>query len=375
MRRTLILACPLVAIPLLLLSSGCGPQSAPAREYRVAVPPPLLSIFQESGLTGRQGLSFAALRPYSRARDLEVLLFSSRSTAFDAVVLPGRYLPGLRPWLGTFPGGAPAGVRADVAESVGGVRPYALPLTIDFGVMVIRRDLWSSYSLPSPTSVAGLRDAMMTVKARVPGMLEPIASDLPMDELFWDLSWSFEGEAAAALYTFPKVHVLEFLREFGVGRPGNGAIGAEASLEKGACAVAFTSLHRAASMCRRDRRLALCPLPARSGRAQVLYNGWCLARPEDGGGAGGALRTLEAEPFQEHLARSGFIGARPAREAPPAEVDFALRRTEIHGAPDLGPGGDEVVLEALKDATETGMSAEEALRRGAARLEQIGRNR
>ncbi len=375
MRWTLLLACPLIAIPLMLLSSGCGPQGAPSRGCRVAVPPSLLNLFEESDLDGRQSMSFAALRPYRRARDLEVLLFSSRSTAFDAVVLPGRYLPGLRPWLGTFPGGAPAGVRADVAESVGGVRPYALPLTIDFGVMVIRQDLWSTYSLPSPSSLAGLRDAMMTVKSRVPGMLEPIASDLPMDELFWDLSWSFEGEAAADLYTFPKVHVLDFLREFGVGRPGHPSNGTEEILEKGGWAVVFTSLHRAASMCRRDRRLALCPLPARSGRAQVLYNGWCLARPEDGDGAGGALRTLEAEPFQEHLARSGFIGARPAKEPPPAEVDFALRRTEIHGAPDLGPGGDEVVLEALQDATETGMSAEEALRRAAARLEQIGRSR
>jgi hypothetical protein len=365
----------LLALFVALSSLGCATEQEAVGRTRVAVPPSLLGIFQSYSPAARAGMSFAALRPYSRARDLEVLLFSSRSTAFQGVVVPGRYLPTLRPWLGTYPQGSLRGVREDVIESVGGETPFALPLSLDFGVMVTRRDLWATLALPSPSTLAGLRDAVLTLRSRVPGLGDPIASDLPLDELFWDLGWSFEGEASANIYTFPKVHALEFIREFDVGRASKPGETVADLLAKGKRAVAFTSLQKAIGMCQKDRRLALSPLPARSGRAVVLYNGWCLARPVGVGSDATVLSGLEEEPFQEHLARSGLVGARPSKEPPTAEVDFVLRRSEIHGAPDLGPGGDEVVLEALRDVTETGMSAEEALRRGAARLERARRER
>jgi hypothetical protein len=364
-----------LAFILALSGLSCSHEQEAAGRNRIAVPPNLLGIFESYAPAGRAGMSFVALRPYTRARDLEVLLFSSRSTAFQGVVVPGRYLPTLRPWLGTFPREALQGIREDVVQSVGGESPLALPLSLDFGVMVTRRDLWSEFALPSPSTLAGLRDAMLTLRSRVVGMEDPIVSDLPVDELFWDLGWSFEGEASENIYTFPKVHALEFIREFGVAhslKPGE-SVGEVMS--KGRKALAFTSLQRALMMCRKDRRLALSPLPARSGTSVALYNGWCLARPVGGPTDPSVLSRLEEQSFQEHLALSGLVSARPSKDPPPAEVDFVLRRTYVHGAPQLGPGGDEIVLEALRDATETGMSAEEALRRGAARLEQARRER
>jgi hypothetical protein len=368
-------AAPILAVLLALSGVSCAPEQEVLERSRVAVPPALLGVFQSYAPAGRAGLSFVALRPYSRARDLEVLLFSSRSTAFQGVVVPGRYLPTLKPWLGTYPKAALQGVREDVVDSVGGEAPLALPLTLDFGVMVTRRDVWSEQALPSPGTLAGLRDAMLALRSRVAGMEDPIASDLPLDELFWDLGWSFEGEASANLYTFPKVHALEFICEFNVGRAWKSGEPLADLMSKGKRAVAFTSLQKALTMCRKDRRLALSPLPARSGRAVVLYNGWCLARPLGGPADATVLARLEEAPFQEHISQSGLVSARPSSEPPPAEVDFVLRRTDVHGAPELGSGGDEVVLEALRDATETGMSAEAALRRGAARLEQTRRDR
>jgi|WetSurMetagenome_2_1015567.scaffolds.fasta_scaffold50826_2 hypothetical protein len=365
----------ILAIALALWSLGCATETEPAGRSRIAVPPSMLGIFESYAPAGKVGLTFVGLRPYSRARDLEVLLFSSRSTAFQGVVVPGRYLPTLAPWLGTYPKGFLQGVREDVADSVGGDNPVALPLSLDFGVMVTRRDLWAEFGLPSPSTLAGLRDAMLTLRSRAQSLGDPIASDLPLDELFWDLGWSFEGEASNNIYTFPKVHALEFIQEFEVGRASRPGESLGDLLAKGKRAVAFTSLQRALAMCRKDRRLALSPLPAPSGRAIVIYNGWCLARPLGGAGDSGVLTMLEEEPFQEHLVRSGFVGARPSKDPPPAEEDFVLRRSEVHRAPSLGPGGDEVVLEALRDATETGMSAEEALRRGAARLERTRRER
>ena len=50
-------------------------------------------------------------------------------------------------------------------------------------------------------------------------------------------------------------------------------------------------------------------------------------------------------------------------------VRTVLEGTIFHGEPMLGASGDEIVSEGLLDATQGGMSAEEALRRAAARLQ------
>jgi len=307
------------------------------------------------------------MHPYARARDLEVLLFSSGSLAFQGVVIPGRSLPSLHPWLTVLSLVLPKEVRPDVVRSLGGASALAVPLTMDFGVLVIRRDLWAGLALPPPSNLASLREACLVVRSKEPATQSGIAADLPVDELFWDLAWSFEGRADTELYTFPKVHVLEFIREFHLGRTLPTAKASLDELQRGRSVALFTSLQRGLQLCSQDPRLAILALPSASGKALALYNGWCLVKLSGNRDVEPGMARFVMLPFQRHLSDRGWVPALSSLPGPVAGRT-ALERTELYPAPDLEEGGDEIVLGAILDATQGPMAPEEALRRGAARL-------
>jgi hypothetical protein len=311
------------------------------------------------------------MHPYARARDLEVLLFASDSLAFQGVIIPGRSVPLLRPWLMKMSTKLPSDIRQDIARAMDPPSPLAFPLTTDFAVLVTRVDLWRSLALPPPTSLAGLREALLALRFRESGTRPAILTDLPLDELFWDLAWSFEGRTDSDLYTYPKVHVLEFLREFRLDRrlPSEGEIRDE--LRKGRAAVAFTSLQHGLRLCAEDSRLGLLPLPAGHGKAQALYNGWCLARLSADDEVERRMARFMSPSFQRALAAGGWVSVLGALPIPPAGR-AAWESTELYATPELGAAGDEIVMGALLDATQGPMTAEEALRRGAARLRAKG---
>lgn len=311
------------------------------------------------------------MHPYARARDLEVLLFASGSLAFQGVVIPGRYLPLLHPWLTPISVVIPPDVRPDVARSIGAPSPLALPLTVDFGVLVIRRDLWASLSLPPPSSLASLREAWLTLRSREPATRPAIATDLPVDELFWDLAWSFEGRADTGLYTFPKVHVLEFIREFHLDRTLSQEQDPMEELRTGRSPALMTSLKEGLRLCSTDSKLAIYPLPSGPGGALAIYNGWCLVKLSGNRDVERGMARFVAMPFQRHLADEGWVSALSTLPVP-AAARTAWEKTELQAAPDLGGAGDEIVLGAILDATQGPMTPEEALRRGAARLSAQG---
>jgi hypothetical protein len=261
----------------------------------------------------------------------------------------------------------PGDIREDIARTVEACSPLAFPLTTDFGVLVTRADLWRSLPLPPPSSLAGLREALLVLRSREATARSAILTDLPMDELFWDLSWSFEGRADSALYTFPKVHVLEFIREFRLDRRLSSEDEVLEELQAGRSAAVFTSLQHGLRFCAADSRLTIQALPAGRGKALALYSGWCLAKLSADADVERRMARFMQPTVQRHLARSGWVSVlRTVPVAPPGRA--AWESTELHVAPDLGAAGDEIVLGALLDATQGPMTAEEALRRGAARL-------
>ena len=373
LKSAAILCAPLaLALALALAMAGCGPPVPPAQPVRVAAPPLLAATFSSFPGGGSPPLEFIPLQPYSRARDLEVLLFSSGSQAFQGVILPARYIPFVATWLDPFDGALPSAVRPDVAESVGGPkRPLCLPLTFDCGAMVVRHDLWSQFGLPRPTSLAALRDAALTLRARRGDMEDVIVSDLPVDELFWDLAWSFEGAPDPELYKPAKVHALKFIQEFG-GVRGVGAQQGERDLSDGKAAVLFTSCQRAIELCRSDRRLAPWPIPSTRGRAYAIYSGWCLAKEDCPADVERAIASLMGQGFQAFIRKGGLIPTAAKEDAGETIGGPILDNTTVHGAPMLGASGDEIVNEAILDATQGQMLAEEALRRAAARLQAQG---
>jgi hypothetical protein len=356
-----------LAVALFLLDACSSENPLGPASIRVAVPPVLAPAFSSLAGNERGSFQFVEMHPYTRARDLEVLLFASDSLAFQGVVIPGRSVPLLHPWLGRMSVKLPGDIREDIARTVEASSPLAFPLTTDFGVLVTRADLWRSLPLPPPSSLAGLREALLVLRSREATARSAILTDLPMDELFWDLSWSFEGRADSALYTFPKVHVLEFIREFRLDRRLSSEDEVLEELQAGRSAAVFTSLQHGLRFCAADSRLTIQALPAGRGKALALYSGWCLAKLSADADVERRMARFMQPTVQRHLARSGWVSVlRTVPVAPPGRA--AWESTELHVAPDLGAAGDEIVLGALLDATQGPMTAEEALRRGAARL-------
>jgi hypothetical protein len=341
----------------------------PPANIRVAVPPvlgPALSSVVGSERAG-DAVEFVEMHPYARARDLEVLLFASDSLAFQGVVIPGRSVTLLRPWLVRMSVKLPSEIREDIARTMDPSSPLAFPLTADFAVLVTRSDLWRSLALPPPTSLAALREALLALRSRESATRSAIVADLPVDELFWDLSWSFEGGTDPDLYTFPKVHVLEFIREFRLDRRLASENEVLEELRTGRSAAAFTSLQRGLQLCAGDPRLSVMPLPSGRGRALALYNGWCLAKLSADSEVERRLAHFMAPSVQRKLAAAGWVSVLSTVPVA-ASGRAAWASTELQAAPDLGAAGDEIVLGALLDATQGPMTAEESLRRGAARL-------
>ena len=126
--------------------------------------------------------------------------------AFQGVVIPGRYVPLLHPWLVPMSVKLPSDIRMDMRLQPGpSVAPGVSP---DCRLWCLGDPLGP---LEDPFTSASRQLGQPFEKhswlcAQGGGHGPAIRTDLPVDELFWDLSWSFEGKADTALYTFPKVH-------------------------------------------------------------------------------------------------------------------------------------------------------------------------
>ena len=370
----------LLTAPLLLLllaASACSPPREAQGPQRIGVPPELEKVLAFGPHAGLGPATFVTLRPYDRARDLEVLLFASRSPAFAGMVVPGRWVGMLAPWTRPLPAEWLKGVRPDLAASLAtkdGV--LALPLTLDGPVLLYRRDLWSSMGLPQPDTLAGLRDALLQIASLHPDLDAPVASDLPEDQLFWALAWSYEGSDSPNLYSYPKVHALRFMQEFSLADRSGEAEPGSALMREGRAAVLFCTGHEAEGLLKAAQapsRYAVAPLPAASGQAHCIFDGWCLTRPAGGLADPSTWRTLLSEPFQTYLRKKGWqpvlASANGQRGGP---VFTAFQHTRFHAPPALGPQGDEIVMGAIQDALAGPMAPEEALRRAEARLRAKG---
>lgn len=217
--------------------------------------------------------------------------------------------------------------------------------------------------------MAALREGLLAARARHAFTGDVIGTDLPVDEIFWDLAWSFEGEAQAGVYSFSKVHGLRFIQEFALYRKSADFPRASEELANGRIIGFFTSATNANNLATKDLRLAVLPLPSRTGTADVLATGWCLCKQPCTTEVEKAMLGLVSSPVQSRLSRAGYA---PVLEAirPPPNIARALSLTHLHSSPHLGQYGDEVVMEAILDACQGGLSPEEALRRAAARLQE-----
>ena len=355
------------------LSLSCS-RSGPVRSARrVGVPPDMLRVLEEGPDTGMGSIQFVALRPYDRARDLEVLIFASGSPVFSGIVLPGRWVPLVSAWAEPFPAKGFAKVRPDVIESLRSSRGLlALPITLDGVLMVYRADLWDELHLPAPRSLAALREAALHLSARRSELSKPIVSDVPADQLFWDLAWSYEGQASPELYSYPKVHALGFIKEFGLAQePGTEPAGEQLLLQGHSAALfctAFEARKLLAPGSPHASTLRAARIPSMQASGHCIYSGWCLARPLGSDLGKGSWAGISGERYQRYLKEHRCEPVLQDEKDGGDPVSLAFASTQFHAPPDLGEGGDEVVLGAILDATQGSMDAEEALRRAEARV-------
>ena len=354
------------------LSLSCT-RSGPARNARrVGVPPDMLRVLEDGPDAGIGPVQFVSLRPYDRARDLEVLLFASGSPVFSGIVLPGRWVPLLSPWAEPFPAVGLAKVRPDVIESLKAERGLlALPITLDGVLLVYRADLWTELRLPAPNSLAALREAALHLRARRSELSRPITSDVPADQLFWGLAWSYEGRASPELYSYPKVHALGFIKEFGLAQEAGLEFSGEQLVLQGRSAALFCTAAEARKLLAPGAPLAAklraARIPAMQAVSHCIYAGWCLARPSGSDLAKGSRTGIFSERYQRHMKEHGCEPVLQDEKATGDGVSAAFADTRFHAPPDLGEDGDEIVFGAILDATQGPMDAEEALRRAEAR--------
>ncbi len=370
----------LFACALLLgVVAGCSRSREGQPRQRIAAPPNQVKVLSGHLPEPMGTTAFVPLRPYDRARDLEVLLLSSGSTAFSGMVIPGRSVALMRQWIAPVPMDWLKGTKPDIAacmKSADGA--LALPLTLDGVVLVYRRDWWHALNLPVPDSLAGLRDDLLTLRSSHGTIVKPLRCEVPVDELFWDLAWSFEGDSDPSIYTYPKVHALRFIQEFDLSSGSGAPSEALSALLKGETAAVFargTAVRAFLSARPGDAaEMAVGPIPSsEGGRAICLYNGLCLVRPAVFGPAPRAWAALLSGPYQTHLARSGLESVLENEAPIPGDiVRRALDATSFRPPPDLGEMGNEFVSGAILDATQADLCPEEALRRAAARLRLRG---
>ncbi len=326
-------------------------------------------------MTNESGLGRCVpIRPYKRARDLEVLLLSSASPTFTGMVVPGDSLATLKPWISSLPKAWGSPLRPDVLGAVelqGELK--AVPFTLDGVVIVYRRDWWALLNLPPPTSMAAIGKAARTLRSWRPALVRPVRSQIPAEELFWDLAWSYEGNESPQVYTYPKLKALNFLQEFGLSSSAARQNEAVTALTGGKAALVFVRAGTAGSLLKgkggKGERFSVAPIPSRNAAARVIYNGWCMVRPLVSGRGPKGWTTLLSPAFQRRVVDNGFFSVlKSGVEGGDAAIDAALDKTRFCASPDLGYVFENIVYGAVMDATEASLPPEEALRRAEARI-------
>ena len=351
-----------------ILLASCGTKEEWRPATRLGVPPQLESLFAGAKWPSASPFSAVPLRPYDRAHDLEILLLSTKSNAYDGIVVQARFVPLFSQWTRPFSKRLGDGLRPDVAASLEGAGGLlALPLTVDAPVLVYRRDLWKKYSMPEPDNLAGLREDMVAWRSWRGDFSPALRSSVPETILFWSLAASFEGENSNALYRASTVHVLRFMREFGLREKE--ARDVWNSLSSGEAAAAFMMASQAAALWLEggplDQEAGVAPLPSSFG-AMAVNDGWCVVGDSMSAESPGVSAALVSAGFQEEVAKAGSCPALSSVPVPSTPPFSALSRTKLISVP-AGWEEETFLRQAIADALEGNIDPEEALRRAEAR--------
>lgn len=358
------------AVFLLAALCACSGEKRASTPTRIGLPEEAVPQLEKAPPFAGGAWSFTPLRPASREAELQILLFASGSPAFAAMVLPAPRVPFLENWAEKIPA-ARGAARSDLAASLFSETGWrALPLEVSVPVLLYRNDLWVKNGLPAPKDSAALQEALDSLSRTDRRTEGHLGTTLPMEALFWSLSWSGEGGFSKDLYTAEKVRILRWLVELEGAAKKRGAGSPVLDFQEGHSSALVTdprtareTLRTFAASGRADACVAVS-LPG-PGEARSPNLGWCLVRARSPQEKPGAWDDWTGEAYCRWARSTGF---QPAfgDGAPQDEVGRIVAGTAL--CPDLLPGLLIVIAEdAMDDAATGAATAEESLRRAQAR--------
>jgi ABC-type glycerol-3-phosphate transport system substrate-binding protein len=359
----------LAGLLMIIVLFSCSPDKAYKRDmFRIGIPARDMRLFKGRDISPIAGFNMIVLKPEEKARNLEVLLFSTHSGAFDCVVVPASTAPILGKWADPFPASWGSEIKDEIMKPFhNGNGIYALPITLDFPVFIYREDIFRDNSMPRPQNLGLLRESLK----KLPGKKGAgLVSTLPEELIYLSLLSSEEGEIPVRFYSPGALRLLNFFYEFDL-RQATG-LEAEAAIQKNEAVAAFVRLSEAGKILRESRDkgifLKIAPLPCTS-KSYSVFDGLCLM------GYGFSRKNLKAlhsfidEPFQSDLASMGY--------APVIKKDYqlgplqdAVSATNVISNP-FGWEECAVLREALLDVLEGGQDPDSALMRSEARLNNM----
>lgn len=358
----------LLLVSVMVLLSCSQSRAGKKDEFRIGIPSGHMSLFRGREISPLADFNMIVLKPEERARNLEVLIFSTRSSAFDCVIVPAPTAPILEKWADPFPMDWGREVRPEImGEFVRDEKLYALPVTLDFPVLVYREDVFRGNGLPLPESLGAMRDSLRKLSGkRNAGLI----STIPEETLFISLLASEEAAPPVRFYSKGAINLLDLFYEFDL-RPVS-ALDARLGIGRNEAVCAFVQLSEVGRIMKESRDkgifLRVAPLPA-TEKSMAVYNGLCLMGYGLGGKNLKALRSFLEEPFQSGLVSAGYVPVL-RNDYQIGALKTAVDSTTIIASP-FGWEECEILRDSIKEVLVNGLAPEGSLRRAEARRKNM----
>lgn len=304
------------------------------------------------------------LKPEEKLESLQILLFSTKSSAFDFILLKGVQAFSLKRWAKIFPPYFEEKIRDDVLKIYrenDGI--FALPITLDFPIFVYKKA--SFKDLYEPKTLGYLKYNLLELQEKVSS--KPlIASSCDEEILFISLLASDRSLEPERIYDYHSIKLLEFFRDFELKKETIEKILTSFLKEEKVCA--FVMLSEAEflynNLLKNGIEIEIRPLPS-TMQSFALYNGYCLMGYNFSESSLKSIQFFKSNKFEKILMEKGYF---------PVSSSFSKRGNKFDAFEKvkfIGPSPSIETLhylkEAINDVINSGDDVKQALIRAEAR--------
>lgn len=285
----------------------CSPQKIETTQIiRLGIPAESLTLFDVQKDPFLENYRIITLKPDERVKNLEVLLFSTKSSAFDSIVVPAKTAQVLKKWAVCFPLEWKKNLNKEVSDLfITDEGIYALPLNLDFPVFVYLKEPFSL--LPEPKNLGFLRNDLRHLQ-RKKLIKNGLVSTVSEEILFLSLLASERGIPPERFYDYHSLKLMEFFQEFSLSQIKIHQV--ESLLMSGEAVSAFVKLSEVPLLLERLKKqnltVVVSPLPS-TLKSFSIYDGFCLMRYNDDENRLKLLKHLVDDDFQNRFLTRGIF--------------------------------------------------------------------